>query len=840
MARTKQTARKSTGGLIPRHQLTTIAALRAVRDSSGDDDVEFLYSSTTAQKKRHKVFGYDKWPFGGKGEPQDIPVPAGENCKRISQLLARADENAGEYSFGGQADTLPAVPGLFVREVGDISVPLCAEQAEKLIAQCDKSPFGRKLDTMMDETVRKSWQLAPDQVEIKNPLWQTGMEKLSESIAGRLGYKGISMQCKLYKLLVYGEGGHFKKHQDTEKEDGMVATLVVQLPSLHEGGNLVVYRGGEVKYCHAFGKKEGTAEYLPHYAVHYADAEHALEKVTKGYRLVLVYSICLPSMMRHLMRKSDETLGEELGAVINSMDDDESFALLLAHEYTEKSIEEMGSGALKSVDRARFQTLQDSNSVAAPGKALQFFIARLNHDISYWDDGGSWVENSRDESIVWYSTTGEKLGESPGIELHLNLLNPGKETLKELWEPHGNSTFEGYLGNEGATKSTTYSRYAIVAWPAVHGVEKACQLINVNAAVEALQCQRPVNALTLRKFMENVSAKLAEEKQSYSWRRSNIVSVGFCRTLCELLVEAGDSSLVHLFFVNTMNKLNRSIKNEIAAPLTALIRNFDWSDIGQELLESLSNEGDRNDVGVVVKTDDSCMKITLCIVDGLEAGVARKALLQKAAEEASKLREDKLCSSEAMGLLCKWAILCQDKTIFYPVTAKFKQTDPKLLQPVIEAFSQHMSGMDASEERFNVLVSIAKRRCEWLNDQLQALGKPFSWEMPDAYFPDNAKVQAFLRGPNESMNTIGVRHFNGVSHARNYAKKWMREKQINASFTLEPDGRGQGAYVVVKKTRAWFSEHQKKLLECKTEFNLLSTRFGAASGGMPRKRTRHE
>ncbi|KAF1778388.1 hypothetical protein GQ600_10321 [Phytophthora cactorum] len=159
------------------------------------------------------------------------------------------------------------------------------------------------------------------------------MEKLSAIIADRLGYKGIPMQCKPYKMLLYGEGGHFVKHQDTEKEDGMVATLVVQLPSLHEGGDLAVYGGGK------------------------ADAEHALEKVTKGYRLVLVYSLCLPPTMRHLI----------IGALISSMsDDDESFALLLAHEYTGRSIKEMGSGALKSVDRARFQMLQDANTVAAP------------------------------------------------------------------------------------------------------------------------------------------------------------------------------------------------------------------------------------------------------------------------------------------------------------------------------------------------------------------------------------------------------------------------------------------------------------------------------------------
>ncbi|KAG3049888.1 hypothetical protein PI124_g24153 [Phytophthora idaei] len=161
------------------------------------------------------------------------------------------------------------------------------------------------MDTKRDDNVRKSWQLEPNLIEFKNPLWKNGIEGLSKVIADRLGYKDIPLKCVPYKLLVYGEGGHFVKHQDTEKEEGMIATLVVQPPSTHEGGDLVVYRDGEVKYRHDFGKLDGTAAYLPHYAVHYADAEHALEKVTKGYRLALVYSICLPPTMRHLERQFD-------------------------------------------------------------------------------------------------------------------------------------------------------------------------------------------------------------------------------------------------------------------------------------------------------------------------------------------------------------------------------------------------------------------------------------------------------------------------------------------------------------------------------------------------------
>ncbi|EGZ22751.1 hypothetical protein PHYSODRAFT_252204 [Phytophthora sojae] len=254
-------------------------------ESGDNDDGKELFDQ---EPDLEEDFGEKEWPFAGEGKLDDVPAPTGTACIKISNTLGEASEHSGDFSFGGQADLLPPVPGLFVDGVGPVPVPLWEERALKLIDKCDKSPFGHNMDTKLDESVRKSWQLAPDQVQFKNPSWQAGIDKMAVAIAYRLGYKGIPLQCVLYKLLVYGEGGHFVKHQDTEKEDGMIATLVVQPPSLHEGGDLVVYRDGQVKYRHDFGAAEGTATYLTHYAVHYADAEHAVEKVTKGYRLALV------------------------------------------------------------------------------------------------------------------------------------------------------------------------------------------------------------------------------------------------------------------------------------------------------------------------------------------------------------------------------------------------------------------------------------------------------------------------------------------------------------------------------------------------------------------------
>ncbi|KAE9032025.1 hypothetical protein PR002_g9397 [Phytophthora rubi] len=205
-------------------------------------------------------FGGKEWPFSGKRGPDEIPLPTGAACVKINDVLGGLSEKFRDFSFGGQGDQLPAIPGIFVDGVGPVPVPLWEERAQRLIEKCEKSPFGHNMGTKMDENVRKSWELQPDHVQFRNPMWKTGMEKMAATIADRLGYKDIPLHCVLYKLLVYGEGGHFLKHQDTEKKDGMIATLVVQPPSLHEGGDLVVYRHGTVMIS---GKPMGLQRTYP-------------------------------------------------------------------------------------------------------------------------------------------------------------------------------------------------------------------------------------------------------------------------------------------------------------------------------------------------------------------------------------------------------------------------------------------------------------------------------------------------------------------------------------------------------------------------------------------------
>ncbi|KAK1932420.1 hypothetical protein P3T76_012004 [Phytophthora citrophthora] len=794
-----------------------------------------------------------QWPFGGEdvaeeepSEADEVPTPSGASCVKINEILGMADTEAGEYSFGGIAKTLPFAPGLVVDGVGRISFPLIPEQAEKLIEKCEKSPFGHNLETKMDENVRKSWQLAPDQVEISNTQWRSGIEELTKTIAQRLGYEKVPMLCVLYKVLVYGEGGHFLKHQDTEKEDGMIATLVIQPPSEHEGGDLVVFRGGKERYRHDFGKSGGTAAFSTHFAVHYADAEHALEKVTKGYRLVLVYSLCLPPTMRHLERDSGLPTCDDLGDAISEMvSEEESLALLLSHEYTKKSIGKLGTSALKGVDSARFRALEEANAQVPTDKKLRFFIAEISLKIVSCPGSGfnsGWQEDHRSEKIDWYASTGEYLGycKEEKFQTKLNFLNPGQETYAQIWEQHGDSIEKPYTGNEGPTQKTKYCTYAIVAWPAVQHAGNALKMMSVELAVEALFEQRPIEVTALREFLDKASKKLGP------WRafcgKTDEASARFCRPFCELLVETGDVDLAKDFLSKNFPRLGLLSENTTLLPvITKMIDQFDWGVIGKDVMDKLSRDGWYDEE----KTPgDSSLEMTVQVLESVQGESARKDLLKLAVEEALKVdkkRDDDedLNSSKVAGMLWKHIVQSTDQTTFDTITTYYKKKNPQQLGPAVEMFSQYVGDLEELSVKRMALTSIAVRRVKWLKEKTTKMDTAFSWKMPGAEFPDNKEIEDFLRGPDTSMKTQGLITFSGIPAARKFAAKYPRTEQHGASFKMMPAGKGKNAYLTITKTRMWFDARQAKLVKYKEELETLQKIYDGSTA-TSRKKPRRE
>src|SRR5256885_854583 len=223
----------------------------------------------------------------------------------MQELIPLMDKvkTSGAFSVSG---TLPSIPpGLDVKGVGNIGLPLTAHQARALIALSEQAPFGRGEETIVDTDVRKSWQISADDFALGNPQWNEALQAAADQIGKDLGLSGCKIGFEQYKLLVYEEGSFFASHRDTEKIPNMFATLVVNLPSEHEGGELIISHAGQSqRYSFA-----DSSLFAPRFVAFYADCYHEVQPITSGYRLCLVYNLAIAN------RKKQPVLSERMGPI---------------------------------------------------------------------------------------------------------------------------------------------------------------------------------------------------------------------------------------------------------------------------------------------------------------------------------------------------------------------------------------------------------------------------------------------------------------------------------------------------------------------------------------------
>jgi hypothetical protein len=215
---------------------------------------------------------------------QSIQVEYHEGLESLEKLLSKV-RRFGDFFVQGRLET--PLPKLEVDGAGVLSFPVPDAQARQLIAQAERAPYGRGEETILDESVRKVWQLPPAKVRIGGKSWPGLFENMLRQVATGLGCDPATVSAELYKLLVYDQGGFFKAHRDTEKAEGMFGTLVVVLPSAHRGGELVVrHAGREVTVDLSVTEPSELA-----FAAFYADCEHEVRPITEGNRVCLVYNL---------------------------------------------------------------------------------------------------------------------------------------------------------------------------------------------------------------------------------------------------------------------------------------------------------------------------------------------------------------------------------------------------------------------------------------------------------------------------------------------------------------------------------------------------------------------
>ncbi|EFP90870.2 uncharacterized protein PGTG_17069 [Puccinia graminis f. sp. tritici CRL 75-36-700-3] len=388
-------------------------------------------------------------------------------------------------------EALPTTPpaGLHVNGLGEIPMPLGQAQLQRLITIAHQAPYGRGSETLVDLSVRNTWEIHAHQLLFLDAAWQGYLFELSKLVAGHLGITG-PIRMELYKMLIYEPGAMCKPHTDTERTPGMFGTLIICLPSAHTGGEVLVRHNRE---CKVLRSSDATQSF----ACWYSDVTHEVLPVHSGYRCVLTYNLAVtPGLTRPAAGALDfqrfplrKTLYCWLGELANNDATDVPTHLYhaLDHEYTNAS---MSFSALKGKDWARVQALQ----AVAHEFPFEIFLALLEKkedgpvDDHYrdkhrgfgWgrcayamDSDGDDDEDDEDKhheltEVSETSYTVESLRTLDGrtvardypFDMCSCLLNDPFELLKIAEEE-----YEPYMGNWGPSATHWYRRSAVVIVP---------------------------------------------------------------------------------------------------------------------------------------------------------------------------------------------------------------------------------------------------------------------------------------------------------------------------------------------------------------------------------------
>lgn len=375
--------------------------------------------------------------------------------KEITSILS-ATLRSRNFAYG-RSIANPPNPGIFINGHGNIGLPLSKHDADVIISNSKRSPFGKGEETLVDTSVRRSWELDPSQFSLRNPEWTPMMKSILSSVCNGLQLSSGSedVTAELYKLLLYEEGAFFKPHQDSEKTPGMFGTLLVCLPSEHQGGDLILsHNGGK----HEF-KTSPHSYFGMSFAAWYADVFHEVKPVTSGYRLVLTYNLLrqdgtpvrepLPSMASHKDRLLPYL--SQYSSCATKKRYPKYLVHKLEHQYTGKSLR---FELLKGADRGQVQCLEQ----AARQLGFDLYFATMERAISTFD--GQDEEESSSWSLKHIATlSGSRVDDMDEDEnRQWFLLNDNKILDPEVFnsEAYDDMKEEAFMGNYGTPNICWY------------------------------------------------------------------------------------------------------------------------------------------------------------------------------------------------------------------------------------------------------------------------------------------------------------------------------------------------------------------------------------------------
>ena len=442
------------------------------------DQVIATQKALEAHYEEYELSGRRPPPFSAAEREVSSGAAAqtAHTTKKELTALLKTIEGSGSFLASGVRPFTH--PGLQIEGVGEIGLPVTRGQAQDIIRQARQAPFGKGSRTITDTSVRKAWEIDAGQLSFHNKNWNSALQRILADVQQGLGIEAQPVKASLYKLLLYEEGGFFLPHQDSEKEKGMFATLVVGLPSTHSGGELLIRCDGREEQGDV--ARAGSNYQLP-FAAFYADCEHEIKPVRSGYRLCLVYNLVQTAGAQRI---SSPQFGAQVGQMTRLLHALEDWiewrpqAVLLDHQYTPANF---SRDHLKLHDRPRAEAILE-----AAEKADYFATLGLVtlYRMGEWEDGYDHYYSRRRSRYYDYEeeeTTGKEImgdvyEEYTTVECWEETSIPGlgildireEDILADFELGKGDpieKEAEGYTGNAGMTLQYWYHYGAVILWP---------------------------------------------------------------------------------------------------------------------------------------------------------------------------------------------------------------------------------------------------------------------------------------------------------------------------------------------------------------------------------------
>ena len=126
------------------------------------------------------------------------------------QLELALDDNSnheGDFAFG-ETLTLAPNPGIQIDTLGLLGLPMTPRDVELIRSVAVRAPFGHGERSIIDSTVRDTWEIDASRITLRNPEWNTFLNGIADTVCKGLDVAPFTdrPECELYKLLLYEKG----------------------------------------------------------------------------------------------------------------------------------------------------------------------------------------------------------------------------------------------------------------------------------------------------------------------------------------------------------------------------------------------------------------------------------------------------------------------------------------------------------------------------------------------------------------------------------------------------------------------------------------------------------